>query len=59
MNTSAGARFKSQCAIGGLWIRSLELEKLFNEGRAGREDPKYGVGEACSSKGRSRAVKVR
>ena len=35
MNTSTGARFKSQCAIGGLWIRSLELEKLFNEGRAG------------------------
>ena len=51
MNTSAGARFKSQCAI--------ELEKLFNEGRAGREDPKYSVGEACCSKGRSGAVKVR
>ena len=58
MNTSAGARFKSQCAIRGLW-RSLELEKLFNEGRAGREDPQYSVGEACCSKGRSRAVKVR
>ena len=59
VNTSTGARFKSQCAIGGLWIGSLELEKLFNEGRAGRENPKYSVGEASCSKGRSGAVKVR
>ena len=59
VNASTGARFESQCAIGGLWIGSLELEMLFNEGRAGRENPKYCVGEASRSQGRSGAVKVR
>ena len=59
VNAPTRARFESQCAIGGLWIGPLELEKLFNERRAGREDPKHCVGEASRSEGRSGAVKVR
>ena len=37
----------------------LELEKLFNERRAGREDPKHSFGKARRGEGRSRAIKVR
>ena len=52
-------RLESQCAIGGLWIGPLEFEKLFNERRTGREDPKHSFGKARRSEGRSGAIKVR
>ena len=59
MDTSTRARLECQCAIGGLWIGPLELEKLFNERRAGREDSKHSFGKARRSEGRSGAIKVR
>ena len=32
VNASTGARFESQCAIGGLWIGPLELESCLMTG---------------------------